>query len=1008
MVYPYYTTLGVGTLPRRGGSSLTAAISKTRRFLHRLLLVFLACLKPILAIDPAVSTSQYLHASWTQEEGASLPAVQALAQTPDGYLWLGTATGLIRFNGVRFVNWAPKPGEELPSENIRHLNACSQGGLWIDTAKGVARMDGAHIVRYPALDKWLGGFAGPISVDHAGDLWLAGGASAGGGLAHLRADGTLKVYGAADGLPDQKVQSLFESSRGDLWLGTHDGLCRWSPGIKAECTVVRNLTILFIAEADRGVLVADGSGRRIVRIADGKMQTVLAKVGDASLDPLFLRRDRDGNVWVGTAGQGLVRLFGGNSERLTHRDGLSSDVVSALLEDREGNLWVGTPKGIDQLREPKILHVSTQDGLSSDAVMEVESARGGGVWAGTSGGLDLLDGPRVTHYLMNSGLPTTTVMSLFQGGDGLWVGTTGGLARQSGERFAEVRDERGEHLLIFAMTMDHAGDLILADARKGLLCLHDGVVRSLSFGGSENRHVYQVLAASNGVLWVGYYEGGISAREGESVRWYGPGQGLAQGPVEAIYEDHEGTIWVGTGSGVSRFRNGRWTTWTAAQGLPEGGVNGLQEDEEGGFWLVTSAGILRLSLPALDRIPDGSPAGLSFTLYGLTEGLRLPSSGNMANPRITKSNDGRLWLRVEDGIAVLDPRRIRMNRVPPPVVIEQLMVDGKPMDTEALTKTGFRGHEVQFTYTGLSLSVPEAVRFRYKLDGLDKDWTDAGTRRYVTYVNLPPAKYAFRVMACNNEGIWNRAGARLDFAIAPEFYQTRWFLPLCLLTASMMVWGIYQMRVRSLVMRFKLVAQERARMTRELHDSLLQGFSGVVFQLEAVSRLFDSDPENGKRRLERAMEQADQSLLEARRAIMSMHLPELEGNTLPEALQAAGDRAVEGSPMLFHLTAKGNVRQLPYEIQANLYLVGREAISNAVSHSKGKKIGVQLAYSARRVILTIQDDGTGMDLESALKKTDHRGVAGMHGRAKHIGANLTVDSRPGQGTRIELVANLKA
>jgi ligand-binding sensor domain-containing protein/signal transduction histidine kinase len=973
--------------------------------------LFLICLEPAFALDPTVSTLRYLHTSWTQEEGASLPAVQALAQTSDGYLWLGTAQGLIRFDGMRFAPWEAKTGEELPGNNVRSLLASSQGGLWISTTRGIARMDRGHIIRYPALDRWLGGFAAAMLEDHDGNLWIAGGpTTTGNTLAMLRQDGSIKTYGPSDGLPDRKALTLFEDSRTDLWMGTHDGLCRWSPGAPAECSVVPNLTITAIAEGPEGdLIIADGGSKRLLRVSDGKLRPILGKLGDESLDPHFMTRDRDGNVWVGTTGQGLVRLRGDGYERLTRHDGLSSDSIGALLEDREGNLWVGTARGIDQLRDPKVLNVSTANGLSSDVVLAVSAARNGGTWVGTiGGGLDLVDGGRISHYLMNSGLPSTTILSLHEDAERLWVGTSGGFAYQSGDRFVEVRAPDGQHMnQVFAIARERSGDLILAQATRGLFSLRDNVVKSLSIPGLEKKNVYQLLAARNGVLWVGYYQGGITAVAGDSSQFYGADQGLAPGPVEAIYEDRGGSVWVGTGGGLSRFRRGRWTTWTAKQGLPDGGVQGIVEDDRAGLWLMTGSGILSLPLAALDNFPDGAPGNLAFKLYGLTEGLRLAGSANLANPRIAKSNDGRLWVCTQDGVAVIDPSRIRGNPVRPPVVIEQLVVDGRPMDTSSPAGIEFRGREVQVNYTGLSLTVPERVRFRYRLEGLDQNWTEAGARRYVAYVNLPPAKYAFHVLACNNEGVWNTTGASLAFEIAPEFYQTKWFVPLCVAAAALLVWGAYWMRVRRLLSRFQLVAQERARMMRELHDSLLQGFSGVVYQLEAVSRLCESNPEVGKRRLERAIDQAEQSLQEARRAIMSMHLPEFENATLAEALNAAGNRAVEGSSIAFQLAVKGRVRELPYEMQANMYLVGREAIVNAVNHAGARKISAQLVYSAKCVSLIVQDDGVGFDLAAAKAKKDHRGVIGMHERAKHIGATLTIESASGQGARIELAAPLK-
>lgn len=978
--------------------------------LCRGLALLLTCLKPVSAIDPTISTFQYLHTSWTQEEGTSLPAVQALAQTSDGYLWLGTGQGLIRFDGLRFAPWEAKPGEELPGGGIRSLWASSQGGLWISTAQGVARIDHDRVFRYRALDRWMGDFALAMVEDHAGNLWIAGNAT-GGTLGMLRRDGSLRVYDPSDGLPDRKVLTLFEDSRSNLWLGTHDGLCRWSPGALADCSFVPNLTVQFIAEgADGDLIIGDGGAKRVLRLSGGKLRPILDRLGGASLEPRLLTRDRAGNVWVGTAGQGLLRLRGAGYERLTRHEGLSSDSINALLEDREGNLWVGTAKGIDRFREPKILHVSTLDGLSSDTVTAVHTRRSGGVWIGTGGGgLDLVDGDQISHYLTDSGLPSGTVESLHEDARGrLWVGTTGGLVHRSENRFVEVRDPDGQHLTrVFAIAEDRTGTLILADGTKGLFSLREGVVNSLSVPGSEKKNVYQLLAARSGVLWVGYYQGGITAVAGDSARFYDTAQGLAQGAVQAIYEDRGGTIWVGTGKGLSRFRSGRWTTWTAKQGLPEGGVHGIVEDDRNGLWLMAGSGILSLPLAVLNASPDGSPGNLEFTLYGLAEGLRLANSGNMANPRIAKSNDGRLWVCTEDGVAVIDPGRIRGNPVPPPVVIEQLLVDGRPVDTSPVSGIVFRGRQVQIVYTGLSLTVPESVRFRRKLEGLDPNWTEAGTRRYVDYVNLPPGKYAFRVLACNNEGVWNTTGARLAFQIAPQFYQHKWFVPLCVGVAALLVWGTYLLRVRRLVSRFQLVAKERARMTRELHDSLLQGFAGVIYQLEAASRLFESNPEVSKRRLDHAIDQADESLREARRAIMSMRLPELEDATLPEALNAAGARAIEGSSIAFHLAVKGHVRMLPYEVQANMYLVGREAIANSVNHASAKRIAVQLVYSAKTAQLVVQDDGIGFDLEAAMAKKDHRGVIGMHERAKHIGATLTVDTASGKGTRIEFSAPLK-
>jgi signal transduction histidine kinase len=336
-----------------------------------------------------------------------------------------------------------------------------------------------------------------------------------------------------------------------------------------------------------------------------------------------------------------------------------------------------------------------------------------------------------------------------------------------------------------------------------------------------------------------------------------------------------------------------------------------------------------------------------------------------------------------------------------------MLVDGRPVEIHSASEIAFRGRELQIAYTGLSLMVPERVRFRYKLDGFDWTWTDAGTRRNVVYVNLPPGRYRFRVIACNNDGVWNTSGAGLAFRLAPYFYQTSWFAVSCVGVLALLIWGFHWLRVRRLVSRFQLVSRERARVTRELHDSLLQGFSGVVYQLEAAARLFESNPELSKERLDRAIDQADQSLGETRRTIMSMRLPALEHHTLPEALSTIGAQLTEGTPITFHLTVKGLIRQLGYEVQANIYLIGREAITNAVNHAEPRRILAQMTYSEREVRLTVQDDGSGFDLEAASEKKDHWGVAGMRERANQIGASFTLESALGRGTKIGVSVECK-
>jgi signal transduction histidine kinase/ligand-binding sensor domain-containing protein len=980
------------------------------RLAARIILLFVSA-KSLVALDPALAVSQYLHTSWTQEEGADLPAVQAIAQSPDGYLWLGTSAGLIRFDGIRFVHWEPRAGEGLPNNDVRFLIASSRRGLWIGSALSISRLDRGHLIAYPAADRWLGGTVVAMLEDHLERLWMLGQAPAGLSLGVLLPNDSFQIYGQGDGLPAQGVRTIFEDRQHVFWLGTSRGLCRWSPGSQADCLTIPSVNVLsLVEEANGSLLIGDDLSGSTLRLSNGILQPAIAQPGNASVVPKVTLRDHDGNVWLGTFGQGLLRLRHGRLERFTRREGLSSDMIYTLSEDREGDLWVGTARGIDRFRDPKVVHLSSADGLSSDLVTAVYAARQGGAWVGTYGsGLNHVTASHITQYLKDSGLPSNTITALYEEPSGkLWVATAIGLAHNSGDRFVEVRDTDGRPLdRVFAISGQNNGAIALADSKQGLFTVQGGVAHSLTVPGSPKEVVCQLEFDRSGVLWIGYLHGGIAALTGNSYRLYTTSDGLGDGAIRAIHQDAGGDIWVGTGTGLSRFRNGSWTTWSARNGLPEGGVRGIAEDRpRHALWLVTTGGLLRVSMADLEKA--GASAKLvNVLLYGRNDGLRLTASGGMFNPPIATTDDGRIWLCTQDGLAIVDPARIRSNPVAPPVVIEQAVVDGAPLDLTSPGSLGFRGRQLQIAYTALSLMVPERIRFKYRLEGLDRNWTEAEGRRSVAYVDLPPSQYRFRVIASNNDGVWNSEGAVLAFLVKPYFYQTWWFVAVCVGATGLLIWGLHRLRVQRVVSRLQLIAQERARLMRELHDSLLQGFAGVVYQLEAVARQFETAPHISKQRLERAIEQADHSLLEARRTILSMRLPALENSTLPEALSAIATQLTEDTSIAVWLEVKGRVQQLPYDQQANVYLIGREAMTNSVNHARASRVVAALAYSNKELRLTVHDDGSGFDPQAVTAKEDHWGMRGMRERAESIGAAFMLDAAPGRGTRIEVVVPRK-
>jgi len=635
---------------------------------------------PLRALNPAFSISQYLHTSWTQEEGSDLPPIQALAQAPDGYLWLGTSKGLIRFDGMRFVEWSPASGPALPDADIRCLRPASGGGLWVGTNAGLCRVEHGRILRYPAVDKLPCGRISSMAEDRLGRLWVLTTCTNTATLERLSPDGSLQTFGPRDGLPDQPVQTLFEDRQGNLWIGTSIALCRWSPGAPAECSKSPAISVSSIAQAGNGQLaIADNQRRQGFRFSNGQAEAVGPRVPDSSFVLGAMVGDREGNVWIGTQGQGLLRLRENRADWFTRSEGLSSNLVYGLVEDREGDLWVATARGVDRIRDPQVQLFSTLTGLSGDVINAVYGAQDGAVWIGTAGGgLNRLVEDRVTRYSTKEGLPHTTVLSLYQdAARRLWVGTPGGLALQSGERFEEVLTASGQHLnRVYNIGGNHSGTVWLADSKQGLFIIRGGVACPVAVQGLDSADIYGLLVARDGAVWIGRHGGGVTVVSKDPATHYDTRNGLASGPVRALYEDRDGTVWVGTSDGLSRFRAGRWTTWTTAQGLPEGGVQSIMEDDAGAFWLLTPAGVLRLPRVALDAAGKSLP----YLLYGRTEGLRVLNSGSMTNPRLARARNGHLWVCTEDGAAAIDPARVKSNSVAPPAVIEQLIVDGKPVD----------------------------------------------------------------------------------------------------------------------------------------------------------------------------------------------------------------------------------------------------------------------------------------------------------------------------------------
>lgn len=974
-----------------------------RRFSIPVLLIVLSIVAPpqALCLNPALSLTQYVHSKWGSHNGLDLVNVVALAQTGDGYLWLATGSGLARFDGVRFV---VPPLKNLPPGDIRALQVSNAGALWVATPGGIAEVSRGDVHLYASGSELPAGAITTILGRRDGGLWVGGAVDKAVGLWEVL-NGRIKHYTSAEGLPGSGILSMLEDRRDGLWLGTTKGLCHWKPGMEATCFESLPLEAVSLQQdTDHSLWIADSLGKRILRFEDGRFTRVASNIGAASLTARVILRDRDGNLWIGTLGQGLLRMRpNGTLDRFTRRDGLSSDVVESLIEDREGNLWIGTASGLDRLGEPKATRISSLEGLSGDLITAVYASHDGPVWVGTAGGgLNRVNGSRIEHYLLDSGLPSTTVLSLFEDSQGtLWVGTTGGLVRRAQGRFVPVRLSDGTSLdRVFGIAGYPGGSHWFVDAARGLFTFRNGIaVPSNIQGLRDGRRISQIHYDGSGTLWIGYHDGGL-ARVLEGAVQSSPAFPSSGNPIQAIFDGSDGSLWVGTTAGLSRFENKSWTTWTAREGLPDGGVRDILEDGQQGLWLLSARRLVRASFRDLKVRSAGSSGPLPLSVLGPEDGIRISKRGILDNPLITKARDGTLWFATEEGVGIIDPVRLNSRAGTPNVLVERVTVEGRPIDVDSNHSLTFRGRECRFEYTALGLTTPESIQFRYKLESVESEWNDAGTRRTVVYTNLHPGKFRFRVMATNEDGQWNGAGATLDFEIAAKFYQTSWFVYLCVATAIAIGAAAYQWRGRTLRARFELVMQERLRLTRELHDTLLQGFAGVVYQLNAAVRQFETAPDICRQKLERALRQADQSLREARHTITFMRGPSTGESSLSEMLADVARQAVDGTAIALEFRNSGEPYELSYEAQWNIYALVREALHNACKHALPRSIALHVKWNPDYCEFRIQDDGIGFALPAATGKKGHWGLNGMHERARHIGAALTITTLPGQGTTI--------
>ena len=947
---------------------------------------------PAAAVEP----SPYSARVWGTEDGLPQNRVQAISQTPDGYLWIGTSGGLVRFDGVRFTNFDRSNTPALLDDSILALYPARDGGMWVGTeGGGVVRMSGRSFSTFGPDQGLTNGFVRTLREDRAGRLWI--GTDRGffvlekGKIQRLDGKGDVPIL-SGRGIAEEADGRIVVSTSLGLFVATPDRLVRLGS---------RNTDLGGVAAGPDGNLwLASQSG--LLRFAVDKPVAAGVGVRGPVRTPLF---DADGTIWLGTTGQGLLQVGKTGERRFRAPDPLPHDTVLCVFQDQERNVWVGTQNGLLRLSATAVKTITRANGLDEDDVVSVYQDPGGKIWIGTpAGGLHTLDGERARSYQPPTSAGDFHPRNLFTDSLGTqWFGSSG----------------------------------------QGLLQIGQGVVRRFRVSdGLRSNNVRQVLRDRSGMVWIATGSG-LSRWDGRSIRTFYLEDGLAYGGVRCLAEDANGDLLVGTdgginrvrnsafvsdpllaqlrndriwvilpdkdglwlgtrGSGLIRIRKGRVSRLTTQQGLPGNSIYQILDGGDGSLWMSGSAGIFSVNRAELDAAAVGRVGRVAPIPWGLDEGvLSTQMNGGMHGAGF-RSAEGDYWFPGVKGAVRISPSLGRSTRLRP-VLIESVVAADSPIafGGEIVIPPG-RG-KLQIDFTSPNLSSPDRLSFQYRLEGFEEAWNVSGRVRTAYYTNIPPAKYRFHVIARSGTAAGDVAEAIVPLLWLPHFYETGWFYACLAGLAGLMLFGSLRFYARVTRARFSLVLEERTRLAREMHDTVIQGCVGVSSLLEAARSLPPSASGQSKELLERAAEQVRVTVNEAREAVWDLRNSDPSAERNPDALFQTLEkfaRQAEGSSGIpVRTEVSGSAVLLGERAGRNLLLVAREAIRNAVAHARPTVVTARLNFSADGVCLEVLDDGSGF-VPSSIPEDGHYGIMGMRERMKQSGGTLELISAPGNGTTV--------
>jgi signal transduction histidine kinase/ligand-binding sensor domain-containing protein len=946
---------------------------------------------------------RYVMTAWAAEKGLPPGDVFAIAQDTDGYLWLGTPTGLLRFDGARFTPWTPPETDApLPAAPVHALVGAPDGSLWVGFGGGggIVRIRGRDMVHYPPSVGAPPGVSDMIQ-DREGTIWVAMRR----GL-YRGKDGAWTTVGADEGFDASEASSLYEDRAGHLWVGTARGVYR-KAGDRFELVDSSAVGVQSLAADASGAIWVTDQNRILRKLSSETPLTHSSGIRmPASAWRLML--DRNGQMWAAAFGSGLLRVTNPTGpspviERVEYEQRLAGSPRS-LFQDRDGHIWVGMRGGLLRLAEKSFASPASLEGLTNEGVRTTAVGRDGNVWVATGHGLNRFSGTERTSYTL------AQTMALHADRHGaLWVSAAQQVGKWIDGRLLPVDlpgAVRGSRVM--AMTTDASGTLWLCTSLRGVMTWNGRDLQALRGDGTlGGRSCQSIYADSADRVWIGFLSGGAAVHENGAVHTFTASNGMTPGTVLAILEDRSGCIWLSTSSGITRFRNGRLTPITQMNAPLADLVPVLVEDREGYIWAGVNSGasVIRFHPDEVDRLAANPGHQLEYALYDESDGMQQGSQTWQSGVGGVRGGDGRLWIATGMGMTIIDPARLPPRRPPAVPRIEAVTADGRRLLPDKDLRLPAGTSTLRIAFGSVSLGSAAKLRFRYMLEGVDSDWVHAGTAREATYANVASSDYRFRV-STTHDGRWTEA-ALWAFSVAPPFHRTGTFIALMTLAAGSMIVLGWWLRLRAVRSQYAMVFAERARVSREIHDTLLQSLAAIGVELESIATELDPSQEPARAGLRRLRRQVTHCLREARESIL-----ELRDNTamkprpLVDSLRHLAETTTTAKGVTAEFSYSGRPRPCSHDAEIQLFRIAQEAINNAIRHGRATVVLLHLAYRDDDVVLTVTDDGCGFVAEERdrpLAAGEHLGLVTMRERAARVRGHLAIVSSPGQGATIEAV-----